>query len=335
MTTDLVPIGVMPSENELAIATRMATDLANSGMFKDAKSAHEAFAKIMLGRDLGLSPTQAMISLHVVEGKPELSANLQAQLVRTYRGPDGERYDFKVVECTDEVCAIEFHRRREGDRDWELLGVERFTTEDADRAGLTKPTRNGGPSMYAKYPRNMLWARAMSNGVNFHCPEVARGLRVFHEGEIDTPAPLSQPTQLADLVELASPEQITSLTQACKGLTTAQIRAAFFAEALGEPAWPSIFDHIPAERVDALTTTLKASGVEGAGSSPAEPDGTNTEGTHGAAAAPPQDHAAAAAPVPPIDPQEEPEDGPASDPEWTDPDGPGGQLDLDEARADA
>jgi hypothetical protein len=32
----------------------------------------------------------------------------------------------------------------------------------------------------------MLFARAMSNGVAFNCPEVTGGIRVYHEGEIST-----------------------------------------------------------------------------------------------------------------------------------------------------
>lgn len=170
--------GAMPTGQEIDTAVRIAQNLAASGMFKDARQAEQAFAKIMLGRDLGLSPTMAMTSIYVVEGKPELSANLQAQLVKTYAGPEGERYDYLVLEHTGEVCVIEFRRREKGGS-WEPLGTERFTIEDAKAAGLVRPN-----SPWTKYPRNMLWARALSNGVNFHCPEVARGLRVFHEGEL-------------------------------------------------------------------------------------------------------------------------------------------------------
>jgi hypothetical protein len=48
--------------------------------------------------------------------------------------------------------------------------------------------------MWEKYPRNMLFARAMSNGVAFHCPDVMNGIRVYAEGEIveRVPAPAEQ-----------------------------------------------------------------------------------------------------------------------------------------------
>jgi hypothetical protein len=36
----------------------------------------------------------------------------------------------------------------------------------------------------AKFPRNMLFARAMSNGVKWYCPDVTSGVTVYSEGEI-------------------------------------------------------------------------------------------------------------------------------------------------------
>jgi hypothetical protein len=196
MSTELTHLGGgLPTGEEIETSYRVAKGLSASGFFKDARQAEQAFAKILLGRDLGLSPTQAMTSIHIVEGKPELSANLQAQLVRSYRGPDGERYGYRVLEHTDEACAIEFRMREQG-ADWEVIGTERFTMDDARRAGLA------GRGPWKSYPRNMLWARCMSNGVNFHCPEVARGLRVFHEGEIDTGAQAA-PAQSPRLTEPA------------------------------------------------------------------------------------------------------------------------------------
>lgn len=183
MTVELTAGAGIPSDRELATMERLSDNLAGSGLFKDASSARAAFAKVMYGRDMGLSASAAMTGLHIVEGKPELSANLQAQLVNTYTGPDGERYRFRVREHDKERCAIEFQIRERGG-EWESLGTSVYTMEDADTAGLTGKTRSGKPSMYTKHPRNMLWARAMSDGVNFFCPEVARGLRVYHEGEI-------------------------------------------------------------------------------------------------------------------------------------------------------
>lgn len=185
----------MPSDVEINSTYRLAKGLSDSGFFKDAKNATQAFAKLMFGRDLGLSATAAMTGIHIVEGKPELSANVQAQMVRVYVGPGGERYDFKVLEHDSEKCVIRFSRR-EPDTEWEVLGTETFTMEDAKRAGLA----NRGP--WKTYPRNMLFARAMSNGVAFNCPEVTGGVRVYHEGEIG--AALNQAEAIEPVAETFS-----------------------------------------------------------------------------------------------------------------------------------
>lgn len=192
------PLAMAPaliSDAEINRTWRLAVALAKSRFFKDSLQAEQAFAKMLLGRDLGLSPTQAMVNINIVEGKPEVSANLQAQFVREYVGPTGDRYDYEILEHTDEACTIEFRRRRGGSDEWEVLGKdgpERFTMEDAQTAGLTRPTKSGAPSMYVKYPRNMLFARCMSNGVAFNCPEVNNGHRLYYPGEVtdlDEPTP--------------------------------------------------------------------------------------------------------------------------------------------------
>jgi hypothetical protein len=182
---------------EMAVIYRLANGLAQSGFFKDARQAQQAFAKLIFGRDLGLSATQAMTDIHIVEGKPEMSANLQAGKVRS-----SERYEYRVVELTNERCEIAFTMDGE-----ELVPTSVFTMEDAVTAGLVlkdgdgyklAPKRSTG---WVYYPRNMLFARAMSNGVAFHCPDVMNGIRVYAEGEVTegTPAPQqAAPAQVAE-----------------------------------------------------------------------------------------------------------------------------------------
>lgn len=168
--TDLARI---PSREEINVLGELGNQLAQSGFFKDAQQGQQAFAKILFGRDLGLPATTALTAIHVVEGQPVLSAGLQATMVRQTPG-----YDYRVREHTPEVCEIAFLR------DGEEIGVERYTLDDAKQAGLT------GRKNWQRYPRNMLFARAMSNGVAFHCPEVTAGMRTYTDGEIDhEPAP--------------------------------------------------------------------------------------------------------------------------------------------------
>ena len=169
------PVAVGPlTDGEFDNLFRVARALAASRMFRDSVQAEQAFARILCGRDLGLSPTESMTAIHIVEGKPELSADLQASMLRTYRGPDGERYDFRVTtpaDKRDEECHV-LIRRREPGEGWEDIGTEIFTWKDAQVAGLA------GKQNWKKYPRNMMFARAISNAIAFFAPEAAHAPRM-------------------------------------------------------------------------------------------------------------------------------------------------------------
>jgi hypothetical protein len=158
------------TDDELTRTYRIAKALALSKRFPDARTADEAFAKILVGRDLGLSPTQALTGLHIVEGKPQIAAVTLAGFVR--KSP---RYDYGVQEMTDETCTITF---------WSMeteseIGTSTFTIAEAQRAGLVKDKSN-----WAKWPKNMLFARAMSNGVKWFCPDLMGGVPIYTEADV-------------------------------------------------------------------------------------------------------------------------------------------------------
>ena len=163
----------LPLTDEIDRMARLAGALAKSGYFKDAVSTEQAFAKLLFGRDLGLGATQALTDIHIVEGKPQLSANLQASLLREH--PD---YDYRAAfgkDADGPFCEIVVLKHGAE------VGRERFSWADAKQAGLVDRNKH----TWAKYPRNMLFARAISNAVAFHAPEVTRGVRTYGPGEID------------------------------------------------------------------------------------------------------------------------------------------------------
>lgn len=163
----------LPLTDEIDRMARLAGALAKSGYFTDAHSTEQAFAKLLFGRDLGLGATQALTDIHIVEGKPQLSANLQASLLREH--PD---YDYRAAfgkDADGPFCEIVVLKRGQE------VGRERFSWADAQQAGLVDRNKH----TWAKYPRNMLFARAISNAVAFHAPEVTRGVRTYGPGEID------------------------------------------------------------------------------------------------------------------------------------------------------
>lgn len=154
------------AQNELQA---LGDAMLKSGLFgSDLKSVAAAMVKVMAGREIGLGPVEAMRSLNIVKGKLDLSSDLLAQRVRMH-----PRYDYRVVELDNAHCILEFMR------DGEPIGVSKFDDDDRALAGLA--LEESGPNgMYltpwAKYPRNMMFARAMSNGVAWYCPDVVASL---------------------------------------------------------------------------------------------------------------------------------------------------------------
>jgi hypothetical protein len=178
-------VSAIPDAKEITALYKLGKAMAASGMFADARQEFQAMTKLVLGRDLGLSATAAMTGIYIFDNKVELSSNLQAQMIRTWLGLGGERYDYSVDEHTSEKCVITIYRvpagvvygnlEREG---YDRLGTGEFTMEDAKRASLASK------AVWKNYPMNMLFARAMSNAIAFHCPEVTGGVRLYAPGEV-------------------------------------------------------------------------------------------------------------------------------------------------------
>jgi hypothetical protein len=145
----------------------LAQTFAKAGYWQDAKDPAKAMVKILGGREIGVGPMASMREINIIKGKIELSASLMARLVK-----ESAKYDYQVVTHTTEKCVIQFYQNGE------KIGQSDFTIEDAEKAGLV---RDGSP--WEKYPKNMLFARALSNGVKWHCPDVTGG-SVYHEGEL-------------------------------------------------------------------------------------------------------------------------------------------------------
>ena len=131
--------------------------IAKSGLHKN-ETPEQAFTKMMYGLELGLLPMAARNAVFVVNGRPSLSSNAMATALD--RHPE---YDYIVNTLTREVCVIYFYKKRDGD--WIERGVMEFDIEDAKRADLIKA---GSP--WIKYPKAMLFARAISQGIRCFAP---------------------------------------------------------------------------------------------------------------------------------------------------------------------
>lgn len=114
------------------------------------KTPAQAMTAIELGSSLGMSPLESLRSIQVVQGNPVLKAGALGALIKRRFGPDA----FQVVQCDEEACRIDV-RQLDSSGNVSLLRVE-FTQEDAKRAGLW------GRNQWAKYPVDLLYARAIS-----------------------------------------------------------------------------------------------------------------------------------------------------------------------------
>jgi len=191
-------------QSDLAELTGIAKLLAASGYFEAKGTADQVVAqlatKILAGRELGLGPFAAVQGIHVIQGRPALSANLIASAIKS-----SPKYDYRVKRLDPEACELEFFERVSGRL--EPLGVSTFTAADARAAG----TQN-----MQKFARNMLFARAISNGARWYCPDLFAGSAVYVpeelgapvDGEgniIDQPQPQPQRPQLATPAPVAEP----------------------------------------------------------------------------------------------------------------------------------
>lgn len=206
---------------------RLARLFSASGLFGRAagnpdQHMAECAIKILAGSECGFGPFTSSAGVSVINGRPGFGANLLAQSIKRH-----PLYDYRVLEKTDQVCRIKFLAGREE------LGIETFTIQMAERAGLIK---GGGP--WKQYPEAMLFARAMSAGMRTHCPDALGGVAAYTpeelgaQGQIDengvvvadvTPARADEPRPMLTTTE----DLAAGALRACeaRGLTPAGLVA--------------------------------------------------------------------------------------------------------------
>lgn len=155
MTQDVVKATAATQPITYSEMLQVSKMFYESGMFADVKSAAQAMVKVSAGAEFGIPPFAAMSGIHIIQGKPTIGSGLMAARVK-----GSGKYDYKVVEHTEKICSIDFYKGKE------KLGNSTFTIDDAKKAG----TKN-----LDKFPKNMLFARAMSNGVKFYTPDIYSG----------------------------------------------------------------------------------------------------------------------------------------------------------------
>lgn len=201
---------------------RLARLFAASGLFGRSGANPDQFMaecaiKLLVVMEAGFPPSAAG-GVTVINGRPGFGSNLLAQAIKRHPG-----YDYRVLEKTDQRCRIRFLYRGEE------LGVESFTIEMAERAGLTK---SGGP--WRQYPEAMLFARCLSAGMRTHCPDALGAHAAYTPEELGAKGPIDPNGMVAVTVTehpapapsrpatLSTPEQLAAgARRACeaRGMT--------------------------------------------------------------------------------------------------------------------
>lgn len=146
MSNNLVPLGDIE---------RMAASVAKSGLF-GVKQPEQAMALMLIAQAEGLHPAIAARDYHIIQGRPALKADAMLARFQTAGGK------VKWTSMTDAKVSAIFSHPQGGEVEIE------WTSEMVKRAGINN-------DMHRKYPRQMLRARCISEGIRTVFPGVVVG----------------------------------------------------------------------------------------------------------------------------------------------------------------
>lgn len=151
---------------------KLAVSIAKSGLFGISKP-EEALSLMAIAQAEGLHPAIAARDYHIIKGRPSLKAD--AMLARFQAS--GGRVEWHSY--TDECCDATISHPQGGTIRvmWDMQRVKKAEIQN--------------DTMYKKYPRNMLRARVISEGIRTVYPGVCVG--VYTPEEVDSFEPVKSP----------------------------------------------------------------------------------------------------------------------------------------------
>ncbi|MEL7453813.1 MAG: hypothetical protein AAGJ50_10635 [Pseudomonadota bacterium] len=154
--------------NDPESAYKMATAIAASGLF-GCKNADQAFSLMLLADAEGLHPAIAARDYHIIEGRPSLRSD--AMLAR-FQANGGR---VKWIERSNQSVTAEFSHEAGGacEVTWTIemaANVTRWSRKENKYVSLVENDN------WKNYPRQMLTARVISEGVRTVFPGVVAGL---------------------------------------------------------------------------------------------------------------------------------------------------------------
>jgi hypothetical protein len=160
---------------------RMADAIAKSGLF-GIKTKEQAVALMLIAQAEGLHPAIAARDYNIIQGRPSKTTEaMQRSFLEA-----GGKIEWKQLD--DEAAEAVFSHAQGGS-----IPI-RWDMKRAKAAGL------GGRDMWAKYPRQMLRARCISEGVRTIWPGATSGLYVPEEVEDFGPKNVTPPPKTMKII---------------------------------------------------------------------------------------------------------------------------------------
>ena len=191
--------------------TQMAEQLAKSTLLPDALKgkAADVMVQILAGQELGLSPMASIRGVHIVQGRPVLSADTMVALVLG----SGLCEYFSVVEETD--TKVTYETKRIGSPHPQKVS---WSDEDTKLAGLAAKDN------WRAHKRQMRRARAKAMLARDVYPDVLAGCYDPHEEYTPAETRPAQPAPVdAEDAEVASDLEVT-LSAIDNATTTEELR---------------------------------------------------------------------------------------------------------------
>jgi len=210
-------------------ATSLANTLSESDLLPDSLQGKPAnvLVTILAGHELGLGPMASIRGIHIVKGKPVLSADMMVALVQR----DSSCQYFRLVSSTG--TQAEYSTQRHGHPKPVTMT---YTLAEAHSAGLTQK------AVWRGHPAAMLRARCASGLARAVYPDLLFG--VYEHDEATEIAPTVELDEAVDVREMAqriaaaqSTADLDRIAESIRGL---------------QPAERDELRPLFAERVDAL-----------------------------------------------------------------------------------
>lgn len=190
----------LSTQTDFSILKDQAIIALKSGLLpRGIDTPEKAITIALKGKELGLTPMNAFSHIHVIQGKPTISAELMLSLI--YKNCPGAIVNY--VETTNQKCVI--NAKRPG----HTFAQFSYTLDEARQAQLLNK------DSWKNYPSAMLRARTVSIVARAVFPDAIMGCSYIHE---ELGADVNEDGEIVDVKQTHAPQSDQSTVVAYETL---------------------------------------------------------------------------------------------------------------------